>query len=96
MGGQHFHQHFGVGRDALRLMAWFGPFGRGTGREPGRPGEEVLDKNAMDLEEGGNSIPYWDEDPHIRQEYEAAIRREGVELRMDEEFYAVPKGARRG
>src|SRR5438309_959948 len=96
MGGQHFHQHFGVGRDALRLMAWFGPFGRGTGREPGRPGEEVLDKNAMDLKEGGNSIPYWDEDPHIRQEYEAAIRREGVELRMDEEFYAVPKGARRG
>jgi len=96
MGGEHFHQHFGVGREALRLMAWFGPFGRGTGREPGRPGEEVLDKNAMDLEEGGNSIPYWDEDPHIRQEYEAAIRREGVELRMDEEFYAVPKGARRG
>src|SRR2546422_987420 len=90
MGGQHFHQHFGVGREPLRLMAWFGPFGRGTGREPGRPGEEVLDKNAMHLEEGGNAIPYWDEDPYIRQEYEAAIRREGVEFRMDNAFYQRP------
>ncbi len=90
MGGQWFHQHFGIGRDALRLMAWFGPFGRGTGREPGRPGEEVIDKNAMNLDEGGSSIPYWDEDPFIRQEYQAALRREGVELRMDELFYQRP------
>jgi quercetin dioxygenase-like cupin family protein len=90
MGGQWFHQHFGVAREPLRLMAWFGPFGRGTGREPGRPGEEVLDKNAMDLEEGGNSIPYWEEDPRIRQEYESAILREGVEFRMDAGFYQRP------
>src|SRR2546426_152152 len=90
MGGQHFHQHFGVGREPLRLMAWFGPFGRGTGREPGRPAEEVLDKNAMHLDEGGSAIPYWDEDPYIRQEYEAAIRREGVEFRMDNAFYQRP------
>lgn len=87
MGGQWFHQHFGTGREPLRLMAWFGPFGRGTGREPGRPGEEVLDKNAMHLDEGGSAIPYWDEDPHIRREYESTIRREGVEFRMDETFY---------
>jgi hypothetical protein len=90
MGGQWFHQHFGVSREPLRLMAWFGPFGRGTGREPGRPGEQVLDKNAMDLEEGGNAIPYWDEDPRIRQEWEAAMRLEGAEIRMDEAFYRRP------
>jgi mannose-6-phosphate isomerase-like protein (cupin superfamily) len=90
MGGQWFHQHFGIAREPLRLMAWFGPFGRGTGREPGRPGEEVLDKNAMHLDEGGSAIPYWDEDPHIRAEYEAAIRREGIELRMDDAFYQRP------
>ncbi|HEY6104287.1 MAG TPA: hypothetical protein VI007_13795 [bacterium] len=30
MGGQWFHQHFGVARDPLRLMAWFGSFGRGN------------------------------------------------------------------
>jgi len=87
MGGQWFHQHFGIAREPLRLMAWFGPFGRGTGREPGRPGEQVLDKNALDLNEGGSSIPYWDEDPFIRREYEELVRREGVEFRMDESFY---------
>ena len=93
MGGQWFHQHFGIAREPLRLMAWFGPFGRGTGREPGRPGEEVLDKNAMHLDEGGSAIPYWDEDPYIRREYESTIRREGVELRMDERFYEPNAGA---
>lgn len=94
MGGQWFHQHFGIAKEPLRLMAWFGPFGRGTGREPGRPGEQVLDKNAMHLDEGGNAIPYWDEDPFIRREYEELIRREGVELRMDDAFYRNPSPAR--
>ncbi len=95
MGGEWFHQHFSVGREPLRLMAWFGPFGRGTGREPGRPGEEVLDKNALDLAEGGSAIPYWDEDPHIRREYEAALRAEGVPFRMEERFYRPPEEALR-
>lgn len=90
MGGQWFHQHFGTAKEPLRLMAWFGPFGRGTGREPGRPGEDVLDKNGMNLEEGGSAIPYWDEDPYMRADYVAALRREGVELRMDESFYVRP------
>ncbi|MGH2400924.1 MAG: cupin, partial [bacterium] len=95
-GGMWFHQHFGIGSGPLRLMAWFGPFGRGTGREPGRPGEDVLDKNGMNLEEGGSSIPYWDEDPYVRTDYVAALRREGVELRMDESFYRrPPAGAER-
>lgn len=94
MGGQWFHQHFGVGREPLRLMAWFGPFGRGTGREPGRPGEEVLDKNALHLEEGGSSIAYWEEDPFIRREYVAALAREGVESRMDESFYQRSPGVK--
>jgi hypothetical protein len=71
-------------------MAWFGPFGRGTGREPGRPGEAMLDKNAMDLNEGGNAIPYWDEDPHIRREWEAALEQEGAASRMEDAFYARP------
>ncbi|MDR7521921.1 MAG: cupin domain-containing protein [Armatimonadota bacterium] len=93
MGGQWFHQHFGIGPGPLRLMAWFGPFGRGTGREPGRPGEEVLDRNALHLEEGGNAIPYWDEDPHIRREWEAALRAEGTSSRMEEAFYRRPAQA---
>ena len=90
MGGQWFHQHFGIGAAPLRLMAWFGPFGRGTGREPGRPGEQVIDKNAMHLDEGGSAIPYWEEDPHIRAEYEQNLRQEGAPSRMDESFYHQP------
>ncbi len=93
MGGQWFHQHFGVSQGPLRLMAWFGPFGRGTGREPGRPGEQVLDKNAMHLEEGGNAVPYWDEDPHIRKEWEPALRAEGGDSRMEDAFYRRPAHA---
>jgi len=94
MGGQWFHQHFGIGREPLRLMAWFGPFGRGTGREPGRPGEEVLDKNALHLEEGGSAIAYWDEDSFIRREYVVEVQREGVEFRMDEAFYQQSPGVK--
>ncbi len=50
----------------------------------------------MHLNEGESATPHWDENPHIRREYESAIRREDVELRMDEAFYAAPEGARRG
>lgn len=93
MGGQWFHQHFGVAREPLRLMAWFGPFGRGTGREPGRPGEAVRDKNALHLDEGGTAIPYWDEDPQVRRAYELALRHEDVEFRMEDAFYRKPAPA---
>lgn len=50
----------------------------------------------MNLEEGGSAIPYWDEDPYMRADYVAALRREGVELRMDESFYVrLPAGTER-
>ncbi len=38
-------------------------------------------------QEGGNAIPYWDEDPSIRKEWEATLRAEGGESRMDDSFY---------
>ena len=37
--------------------------------------------------EGGSAIPYWMEDPYIRAEYTDILRREGVENRMDPQFY---------
>lgn len=51
----------------------------------------MVDKNAMDLAEGGAAIPYWDEDPHIRREYEEILRAEGVASRMEERFYRPPE-----
>jgi hypothetical protein len=52
------------------------------------PGQKAIDEGAIDITEpGGTAIPYWMEDPFIRQEYEERLAREGVENRMEEEFY---------
>jgi quercetin dioxygenase-like cupin family protein len=84
-GSRWFHQHFGVSKEPFRLTAWFGP--NAPGREPGPPGEARTDYGAIDLNEGGTAIPYWMEDPFLRQEYAAALAREGVENRMEDKFY---------
>ena len=43
--------------------------------------------------EGGSAIPYWMEDPYIRQEYLKTLEKEGVESRMDPAWYDIPKAA---
>ena len=84
-GARWFHQHFGVSKDPLRLMAWFGPWN--PGREPGPPGEKHIDYTGMDIPEGGSAIPYWMEDAHVAQDFQAALKREGVPNRMKPEYY---------
>ena len=37
------------------------------------PGEKDTDEGAIDVTEGGTAIPYWLEDPFLRQEYEATL-----------------------
>jgi hypothetical protein len=55
------------------------------------------DYTAMDIPEGGTSIPYWMEDPFIRAEYAATLARNGAANRMESQFYdpaykgALPK-----
>jgi len=66
-GARWYHQHFGASKDPFRLTAWFGP--HNPGREPGPPGEKHTDYTAMDIPEGGTAIPYYMEDPFLRQEY---------------------------
>ncbi|MCH8859395.1 MAG: cupin [Proteobacteria bacterium] len=84
-GARWYHQHFGVSKDPLRLMAWFGP--HNPGREPGAPGEKHTDYTSMDISEGGTSVPYWMEDPHVRAEYEGVLDANGVKNRMRSEYY---------
>ncbi|MDB5763005.1 MAG: Cupin domain protein [Herminiimonas sp.] len=84
-----YHQHFSSGSDPLRLTAWFGPNSRS--RMPGVPGEIVTDSGAIDITEGGNAIPYWMEDPYIRQEYEAKLKEANVTNRMDPNWYLPPE-----
>ena len=93
MSGDWFHQHFGVGQEGLRITAWHGPNNQRS-RKPGRPGEQLLDYGAIDLNKGGSAIPYWQEDPRIRQEFEATLRGAGVASRMEERFYAPSSDAK--
>ena len=39
--------------------------------------------NPIDVDQGGTAIPYWMEDPFIRNEYEATLRQNKVVNRMD-------------
>jgi hypothetical protein len=86
MAGDWFHQHFGVSKDPLRLTAWFGP-NNSRARKPGVPGEAISDRGAIDIKDGGDAIPYYDEDPHLRKEFEEALAKEGVSSRMNPAFY---------
>lgn len=90
MSGDWFHQHFGVSKEPLRLTAWFGP-NNSRARKPGLPGEAIMDYGAIDVKKGGSAIPYHDEDPYIRKEYEGYLASEGIESRMEPERYMPPK-----
>ena len=89
-GARWYHQHFSSGAEPLRLTAWFGP--HNPGRDPGAPGSKHVDYTAMDITEGGTSIPYWMEDPHLRREYEADLQAHGIASRMDPALYVKPEG----
>lgn len=93
MSGDWFHQHFGVSKEPLRLTAWFGPnatFG-GIITLAGQPGTAETDEASNDIRDGGKSIPYDEEDPYIREEYEAALRAVGAKSRMEDWLYRKPR-----
>ena len=41
----------------------------------------------MDINEGGSSIPYWMEDPYLKEEYLGMLSQNGAENRMKPEYY---------
>ncbi len=86
MSGDWFHQHFGFSKDPLRLIAWMGP-NNALSRKPRVPGEKRLDLGAIDMRAGGNAIPYDQEDPFIRKEYEEKLASNGAVSRMDPRMY---------
>ncbi len=45
------------------------------------------------MTEGGTAIPYWMEDPFLRQEYEETLKQEGMVSQMDPSLYQPPKEA---
>jgi len=88
-GARWFHQHFSASSEPLRLTAWFGP--HNPGRDPGYPGQQHHDYTGMEIQEGGTSIPYWMEDPHIRSEYEACLIADGAKSAMEPKLYETPE-----
>lgn len=85
-GGDWFHQHFSVGSDPLRFINyWGGPTGD-TGRDGDEP-EEQNNPHLLGFNEGGKIIKYSEEDPQIRNIYQAELNKNGVEFRMPEDAY---------
>lgn len=93
MGGDWFHQHFGVSAGPLRLTAWFGPVHPGKNARSGAPGSKEIDYGAIDLRDGGTAVPYDIEDPYLRKEFEETLAQEGGKSRMEESLYTRPKAA---
>ena len=77
-----FHQHFNTGHDPARyLAATWGGDGKWFMRALGGGGRtHRLGKTS--IRKGGNLIEYEDEDPSIREIFEAELRKNGVESRM--------------
>jgi hypothetical protein len=83
-GGQWFHQHFGIGRRPLRLCNfWGGPNARPDVFINSQTGVSAL----ATTREGGQTIDYRDEDPFVRQEFNARLAAEGVASGMSPELY---------
>lgn len=89
-GARWYHQHFNTSKEPFRISAWFGPNHPSlvTGL---KPGDQQTDYTAMDIPEGGTAIPYWMEDPFLREEFEEAIRSNGGTCRMEPSRYEKPK-----
>ena len=78
-----FHGHFGASAEPLRVLAFLGGYPR---RTDGAPGEEYQARNS-DVNEGGRTIEYRDEDPYVRQMFEETLAKEGASFAMPEEAY---------
>ncbi len=76
-----FHQHFNTGKEPARQLAFrysgqSGKYLMGVVKALTREGVRTSTK------EGGTLIEYEDEDPQIRRDYEADLKREGVSMQM--------------
>ena len=84
-GGDWFHQHFGVARQPLRVLNfWGGPTPTVADREEG---DTELAGNIYGIYEGGHTILYPDEDPYIREDYKGRLEREGARFGMPDYVY---------
>ncbi|MBM2811966.1 MAG: hypothetical protein HW416_2725 [Chloroflexi bacterium] len=92
--GKWFHQHFNTGREPARNMAIrygstinltdFGPLVPDHFMEMAGHEERAM---MVSTQEGGTLLEYEDEDPAVRERFEAALTRNGVESQMPPSLY---------
>jgi hypothetical protein len=78
-----FHGHFGASKEPLRVLAFLGGYPR---RVKGVPGVDWWGLN-LDIKQGGHTIEYRDEDPHIRKMFQEQLAKEGAAFNMPDEAY---------
>jgi oxalate decarboxylase/phosphoglucose isomerase-like protein (cupin superfamily) len=74
-----FHQHFNTGATPARYLAL-----RWGSRKYPRPMGQKSYGTDKSIKEGGSQIEYADEDPMIRQMFEAELAKHGVKSCMDD------------
>ncbi|MGH2601128.1 MAG: cupin domain-containing protein [Dehalococcoidia bacterium] len=91
-GGNWFHQHFGIGREPLRVLNyWGGPSARwGSADQAEQGGENMKAGNLFGISEGGRTVLYHEEDPYVREYYRARLAEEGVEMSMPDSAFHPP------
>jgi oxalate decarboxylase/phosphoglucose isomerase-like protein (cupin superfamily) len=82
-----FHQHFNAGGEPVRYLA-LKPFS--SRKFPGLKKHFGTDES---VKTGGNQIEYEDEDPRIREMFEAELARRNVRSRMDEVWPKLARSA---
>jgi quercetin dioxygenase-like cupin family protein len=88
-GARWCHQHFNYSKEPLRLVIWNGP-NHPTLVTGLPPGAKQIDYTGMDITEGGTSVPYWMEDPFVREEFQRRLDQEGCKSKMEPSLYEKP------
>ena len=89
-GDKWFHQHFAYSKDDFRVFQFTG--GASTNPSPGKGEGDIVAGGPAEMREGGHSLPYYEEDPFIREYYSRRLAEEGAAFNMPEEYYQPPTG----
>ena len=73
MSGDWFHQHFGISKEPLRVSALARPEQPARRARPGVRARQLMDYGAIDISKGGSAIPYHQEDPYLRKEFDETL-----------------------
>ncbi|MBI2328242.1 MAG: cupin domain-containing protein [Chloroflexi bacterium] len=83
MWGESFHQHFNTGKVEARHLA----MQNSTDSRRGALAERRTTGEHKNIRDGGGNLAYEDEDPEIRRQFIAALKKNGVKFTMKPVVY---------